>query len=322
MSNNQNEQQTTQLTVVSDDGVKLFVHVWPCKQDQVIGWVHIMHGLGDHGARYHDTAQWLNSLGFHVSADDHRGHGLTGVEQGHVGHMADHNGWHKCLQDQTLIMHTLAQQWPQPLFVLGHSMGGSMATHWLQLKGRNWPQLRAAILSGSHYGAPWLFRIASGIAALERARQGRHGHSALVDKLTLGQFNNRIHPKRTVKDWVCTVPEIVDAYIADPLAGHLLSNQFWFDYLQGLADLSEPDGMLQIPNALPIYMLAGAMDPVGKYGKDVAALHKALRLSGKQDITCQVYPQGRHEMLNEVNKQQVRADLSAWLMQYVVKGVA
>ena len=318
MLNNAAGYQVLALAAKDESDVTLFVHVWTSQQPVIQGWVHIMHGMSEHGARYGETAQWFNALGFHVSADDHRGHGLTGqgqAEQGHgnLGHMGDHNAWRKCLLDQTHIMQTLAQQWSQPLFVLGHSMGSFMATQWVQEQSRQLPQLNSLILSGSNYGAPWLFRIAAGIAAIERSRQGKQGRSTLLDKLSFGQFNSRIHPKRTPKDWLCTLPEVVDAYIADPLAGQLISNQFWFDFLHGLADLSEPDAMLQIRNDLPIYIFSGAMDPVGKYGKGIAALQKALRLSGKTNVTCHVYPQGRHEMLNEVNKQQVRDDLAVWL---------
>lgn len=318
MLNNESGYQILPIVAKDEPDLTLFVHVWPCAQPEVQGWVHIMHGMSEHGARYAETAQWLNELGFHVSADDHRGHGLTGQGQaeqgqGHLGHMGDHNGWRKCVLDQTHIMQTLAEQWTQPLSVLGHSMGSFVATQWVQEQGRQMPQLASLILSGSNYGAPWFFRIAAGIAAIEIARQGKQGRSVLLDKLSFGQFNSRIHPKRTSKDWICTLPEVVDAYIADPMAGQLISNQFWFDCLHGLADLSEPDSMLQIPNNLPIYIFAGAMDPVGKYGKGIVALQKALRLAGKKNVTAHIYPQGRHEMLNEVNTQQVREDLGAWL---------
>ena len=316
MLNNAAGYQILPIAAKHEDDVTLFVHVWPCVQPKVHGWVHIMHGMSEHGARYAETAQWLNELGFHVSADDHRGHGLTGQGQNHLGHMGDHNGWRKCLFDQTHIMQTIAQHWSQPLCVLGHSMGSFMATQWVQEQSRQMPQLKSLILSGSNYGAPWFFRIAAGLAAIERTRQGKEGRSAVLDKLSFGAFNRRIHPLRTPKDWLCTLPEVVDAYIADPMTGQLLSNQFWFDFLHGLADLSEPDAMVQIPNDLPIYIFAGGMDPVGKYGKGIADLQKALRLAGKKDVTVHIYAQGRHEMLNEVNKQQVRKDLQAWLYRF------
>lgn len=307
--------QLLALPAKDDQSLQLQVHVWPCADADVKGWVHIMHGMSEHGGRYMETAKWLNAEGFHVSADDHRGHGLTGQQQGHLGHMADHNGWQKCLADQTHIMQSLAHSWRQPLIVLGHSMGSFMATQWVQEQGRQLSQLQGLMLSGSNYGAPWFFRIAAGLAAIERARLGKRGESKLLHLLSFGSFNSRIHPKRTEKDWICTQEEVVDAYIADPLAGQTISTQFWFDFLHGLADLSEPDAMLKIPNQLPVYIFAGAMDPVGKYGKGIAALEKALRLAGQEKVTSHIYPQGRHEMLNEVNVGQVRADISAWLAE-------
>ncbi len=308
-----NGYQLLAIPAKDDASLQLQVHVWPSTAEQVKGWVHIMHGMSEHGGRYEETAKWLNYLGFHVSANDHRGHGLTGQQQGHLGHLADHNGWQKCLADETHIMRSLATTWTQPLLVLGHSMGSFMATQWVQEQGRQLPQLRGLLLSGSNYGAPWFFRIAAGVAAIERVRLGRRGQSKFLHMLSFGSFNSRIHPKRTEKDWICTQQEVVDAYLADPLAGQEISTQFWFDFLHGLADLSEPDAMLKIPQQLPVYIFAGAMDPVGKYGKGIRALEKALRMAGKQQITTHLYAQGRHEMLNEVNVTQVRADLEAWL---------
>jgi len=109
----------------------------------------------------------------------------------------------------------------------------------------------------------------------------------------------------------------VDAYIADPLAGHGISNQFWYDFLLGLAELSEPESMSQINNNLPIYLFSGDKDPVGKQGRGVIALQKALQRAGSKQVDCCLYPNGRHEMLNELNKQQVIQDLLVWLQKIV-----
>jgi len=319
MQINTADYQVIKIPTEDKPELNLYVHLWPCEQDKAQGWVHILHGMSDHGARFADTALWLNSMGFHVSADDHRGHGLTGQEQGHLGHMADHNGWQKCLHDQTCILQGLARQWDQPLFILGHSMGSCMALHWVQQQAHKLPQLKALVLSGVVYEMPWLSRMAAGLATVERTRQGGRGQSALLDKLSFGKFNSHIRPKRTATDWLCTLPEVVDAYVADPMAGQPVSNQLWFDFLLGLADLSEPEAMLKIPTQLPIYIMAGGKDSVAKFGKSVTALKKALRLSGKLDVVSHIYPHDRHEVLNEANKDQVRSDLLAWLNQQLTE---
>jgi alpha-beta hydrolase superfamily lysophospholipase len=139
------------------------------------------------------------------------------------------------------------------------------------------------------------------------------GRSSLIDRLTFGHYNNAFKPARTPKDWISSDNEVVDAYIADPLAGHDISNQFWFDLFHGLSDVHDPESMAKIDPNLPIYMFSGAKDPVGNQGGYVVALERALKRAGALDVTYKLYPNGRHEMINEPNKQQVIDDLLAWL---------
>jgi len=310
----QENHQIISINAEDNVGVVLKVHLWPATDAS--GWVHIMHGMGEHGARYDHLAKALNKAGYHVSADDHRGHGLTSINAEGLGHLADHDGWNKMVSDQAEIITHLQQQWPQPLIMLGHSMGSFLATRVVQRYANKFTnQLQGLVLSGSNYSPPWLFRIASVIASFERWRQGPLDQSKLLDQLSFGSFNNNFKPVRTPKDWISSDPAVVDAYIADPLAGHGISNQFWFDFLNGLAEMSEPDSMAQINNELPIYLFAGDKDPVGKQGKGVIALQKALQRAGSKQVECHLYPNGRHEMINELNKEQVIEDLLVWLQR-------
>lgn len=297
-----------------NDQTVLQVSLWPA--DEAKGWVHIMHGMGEHGGRYSHLAQELNDAGFNVSADDHRGHGLTGKATDSLGHPAHHNGWDKMVSDQAEIITHLQQQWRQPLFILGHSMGSFLATRVVQRYANKFSsQLQGLVLSASNYSAPWFYRIACVAASFERWRQGPLAQSRFLDQLSFGRFNNHFKPIRTSKDWISSDPKVVDAYIADPLAGHGISNQFWVDLLNGLAELSEPESMAQINNALPIYLFSGDKDPVGKQGLGVIALQKTLQRAGSKQVECCLYTNGRHEMLNELNKHQVIKDLLAWLSQ-------
>jgi alpha-beta hydrolase superfamily lysophospholipase len=308
----QDTHQLISIEAEDETDVVLQVHLWPATD--ATGWVHIMHGMSEHGARYGHLAQALNKAGFHVSADDHRGHGLTASGSGSLGHLANHDGWNKMVADQAQIISHIQQRWSQPLTILGHSMGSFLATRVVQqYASRLKPRLEGLALSSSNYSAPWFFRIASVIAAIECRRQGPLAQSKLLDQLSFGRFNSSFKPLRTPKDWISSDAEVVDAYIADPLAGHGISNQFWFDLLHGLADLSDPEEMARIDADLSIYLFSGDKDPVGKQGKGVVALQKALQRAGSREVSCILYPNGRHEMINEPNKQQVIADLLVWL---------
>ena len=131
--------------------------------------------------------------------------------------------------------------------------------------------------------------------------------------MSFGHFNNAFKPARTPKDWISSDREVVDAYIADPFAGHRSSNQFWLDLMNGLIEVHDPDSMAQIDPNLPIYMFSGDKDAVGKQGEYVVAFKKALKRAGSKDLTSTLYPNGRHEMINEPNKEQVIEDLLVWL---------
>jgi len=310
----QNNHQVISVEAQDDADVILKVHLWPATD--ATGWVHIMHGVSEHGARYDSLARALNAAGYNVSAGDYRGHGLTCICAEQRGHVADYDGWNKIVDDQATIIGHLHLQWTQPLTIFGHSMGTFVATHVVQRYAKQLkPHLKGLVLSASSYRPPWLYRIALITTIFERWRQGPLGRSNLLNRLTFGHYNNAFKPARTPKDWISSVNEVVDTYIADPFAGHSISNQFWFDWLRGLSDIHDPESMTKMDPNLPIYMFSGAKDPVGNQGVYVVALEKALKRAGVQDVTYKLYPNGRHEMINEPNKEQVIADLLTWLQR-------
>ena len=308
----QEKHQIISINTQGEVGVVLKVHLWPA--NNAGGWVHIMHGVSEHGARYDQLAKVLNAAGYHVSVGDYRGHGLTCTSAQGLGHLADHDGWNKIVADQMTIISHLQDQWDQPLTLYGHSMGTFLATRVAQRYARKLkPILQSLVLSASSYRPPWLYRIGLIPILFELWRKGPLAHSKLLDWLTFGYFNNAFKPVRTPKDWISSDHAVVDAYIADPFAGHPITNQFWFDWMHGLAEVHEPESMAQIDSDLPIYLFSGGQDPVGKQGEYVVSLQKALKRAGSKDVTYKLYANGRHEMINEPDKEQVFDDLLVWL---------
>ena len=302
----------------SGDPGDYFYHQWPVQPGQKPkAWIHIMHGMAEYSARYQQLAEYLNQHGYLVSADDHRGHGATGEANNNLFHLADNDGWNQIIDDQFQLIERLAGQNDLPLVILGHSMGSFMATRFCQIysdKGiRLEGRLKALVLSGSNYAPAWSFRIAASIANIERLRVGKSSASSLLEALAFGAFNNGFKPARTDKDWISSDEEVIDNYIQDPWCGAAISSQFWYDFLKGLADLSTPQAMAKISPELPIYIFSGAMDPVGEQGEGVKKLAAVLKSAGVRDIDCKLYPEGRHEMLNETNRLEVYGDLLAWL---------
>lgn len=300
------------------DPGEYYYHQWsPQPGQKPRAWIHIIHGMAEHSARYQHLAEYLNQQGYIVSADDHRGHGATGNANGKLYHLADNNGWNQIIDDQYQLIQHLAQQQDLPLIILGHSMGSFMATRFCQIfrdkEHRLKDRLKGLVLSGSNYAPPWICKIVATIAKIERHRLGRSSVSRLMEGLSLGSFNNRFKPNRTAKDWISSDDAVVDTYIADPFCGGAISTQSWYDFFSGLALMSAPGEMAKIDPELPIYLFSGAQDPVGGQGKGVEKLVAVLKGAGIRNITSKLYPKGRHEMLNETNKLEVYGDILGWL---------
>lgn len=295
---------TFELT--SGDGAKFFAQSW-LPEGAVRAVVQIAHGMAEHSTRYARFATFLTERGYAVYADDHRGHGKT-VSDADVG-WAGLDGWNGIQADLVVLGEHARKEHPgKEMCLFGHSMG-SFATLGVMLKGDHY---QAYVLSGSDEPGGGLAALGKGLARLERLRQGARGKSDLLAKMSFGAFNDAFKPARTEFDWLSRDPAEVDAYIADPRCGHKMTNQFWVDFVDGLVATGTADWS-KMPRTRPLYVFSGERDPVGKMGKGVRALTARLRRSGFDKLEEKLWPDGRHEMLNETNRDEVMAEVGAFL---------
>ncbi|HEX8596625.1 MAG TPA: alpha/beta hydrolase [Pseudomonas sp.] len=294
----------------ASDHSRLYVNAWlPTLAPRAV--VMVSHGMAEHSGRYARLGRALCDAGFALYAHDQRGHGKTAA-QGVLGHFSHEDGWSKVVDDLASLSQSIGQRHPDtPLFLLGHSMGSYIAQAWLQHHGAS---LQGAILSGSNFQPVSLYRSASTIARLERWRQGPTGRSRLIEWLSFGSFNNAFKPARTRFDWLSRDPEEVDRYISDPLCGFRCTNQFWLDLLAGLQQISKASNLKQIDSSLPLLVIGGECDPVSE-GKRLKDLADALAETGHQMLQLKIYPQARHELFNETNRDEVTRDVLDWLEQ-------
>ena len=296
--------------LTANDHTRLYVNQWmPDIPPRAV--VMLSHGMAEHGGRYARLAQALCAAGLGVYALDQRGHGRT-AEAGTVGLYAESDGWNKVVGDLASLNQHIGQQHPGlPIILLGHSMGSYISQAYLL---HHSASLHGAILSGSNFQPVALYRAAQIIARIERARQGLRGRSALIDFLSFGSFNKAFKPNRTKFDWLSRDPVEVDNYINDPLCGFRCTNQLWIDLLGGLQQISKVSNLAQIDPGLPILVMGGDCDPVSE-GKRLIDLANALRSAGNRQLQLNLYPQARHELFNETNRDEVMADVIAWLNQ-------
>lgn len=292
-------------TILAADGQQIQTFVWP--NERAKGWVHILHGMDEHALRYDQFAQQLVAAGYAVVAHNHRGHG-TG-ENVVLGVYAENVGWQDLVQDVDIVRGDICAE-ELPYFIFAHSMGTFVGQSYLVEQPNS---VAGLVLSGSNFQAVGLSKVARFIVKIERFRLGRDKISRLVQFLSFGSFNGKFKPNRTEFDWLSRDDAEVDKYIADPLCGFGCSTGFWYDLLGGLIDLYAPSSFKKIQTDLPILIFGGTLDPVGQSGKGLPRLVKAYEDCGQKNVTLKLYENGRHEMLNETNKQQVHEDVIGWI---------
>jgi alpha-beta hydrolase superfamily lysophospholipase len=304
--------QALSFTFTRTDGVELFVYCWlPAEPPRAI--VQIAHGLAEHAGRYARLARALTSAGYAVYANDHRGHGRTAKSSDDLGFFAEQDGWRRCLDDLWHLNRHIAAAHPGlPIVLLGHSMGSTLAE---QFMGEHGDALAGVVLSGANGKPTSLAAIGRAITRAERLRLGARGKSQLVQSLTFDAFNTKFTPARTAFDWLSRDPAEVDKYIADPLCGFPARVQLWVDLLDGWATVSTSAHRHQVPKTLPLYVIAGDRDPVSGSTRQLKPWLADYRAEGLVNLKHRFYPEARHELFNETNRDQVTAELIAWLNQ-------
>jgi alpha-beta hydrolase superfamily lysophospholipase len=305
---------TSTFTLTTPDGVDLFTYCWlPIEKPKAV--VQIAHGLAEHAGRYARLADALTSAGYAVYANDHRGHGRTVKSADDLGFFAERDGWRKCVDDLwRLNRHVAATHPGLPIVLLGHSMGSTLTE---QFMGDHGDALAGVVLSGANGKPTFLAKVGGAIAWAERLRMGARGRSKLVQSLTFDAFNKNFAPARTAFDWLSRDPAEVDKYVADPLCGFAATVQLWIDLLDGWAAVSSAAHRNRVRKTLPVYLIAGRRDPVSGSTRQLEPWIAEYRAAGMVNLTHKFYPDARHELFNETNRDEVTGNLVGWLDQVV-----
>lgn len=307
---------TYQVTAI--DGKRIFVRCWLPEggsRNHLKGAIQILHGVAEHSARYQQTAEKLCAAGYVVVAHDHRGHGQTAASPDELGQFDDRYGWQLVISDTHAVNKDIRERFSNvPIIGLGHSMGCFV----LQTYAANHPQqLDGIALSAPTFTHPLLARAASFLATVEKFGFGRKKQSRLLQQIIFSGYNRRFKPNRTPFDWLSRNPQVVDSYMADAKCGFTGSTQLWQDLTEGVAALYVENRLALMPKEIPYYLFAGGDDPMSNSASGVRRLIEKLHQLGIKDVAVHIYPEGRHEMLNEVNHTEVTQDLLRWCDQLV-----
>jgi alpha-beta hydrolase superfamily lysophospholipase len=246
-----------------------------------------------------------------VYANDHRDHGRSAASDEDLGFFAEERGWALVLDDLYRLNRRIVEEQPDvPVFLFGHSMGSFLAQQYLF----TFPAtIQGLVLSASTRQVPSKIEGGAVLARTEIRRQGPRGRSLLLTALAFGAYNKPFMPARTDFDWLSRDEDQVDAYVADPHCGFLVTNRMWLDLFSGLRVIGQTERLESVPMEMPIYVFAGDQDQLSDQGAGVERLLDAYAEAGLYHVTSKLYPGGRHEMVNETNRDEVIADLGDWL---------
>ena len=308
-----------QFNFHSQDQTKINAYRWENPEtENVQGIIQIAHGMAEHILRYDDFSSFLVKQGFIVYGNDHRGHGGTIQAPDDRGFFAEDKGFEKVVSDMKQLTDIIKEEQPEiPIFIFGHSLGSFLTRRYIQLYG---DEIEGAILSGTGGNQGLLGKAGLLLAKWERKRKGPRTPSPLLHKLTFGNFNKGFSPARTEFDFLTCDEKIVDAYMDDENCGFICSTGFYIDLISGIELIHRTEELEKTPKSLPLFFISGDKDPVGGMGKDVEAVYELYQQHGFEHISFKLYEDARHELINELNKEEVFEDILRWI-QAVLKGV-
>ena len=272
--------------------------------------------MGEHIVRYEPVAARLNAAGYVVYGNDHRGHGQTDPDR--LGSLGD-DGWNRVIDDARRLNERVGEDYPGlKRALLGHSMGAMLAQQYLCRHGSS---LDAAVLSGSPGFRGWLQTVITvAVTRFEAWRLGSDAHSEVLSGLLFGQANRDYDSDgATGFEWLSRDADEVQKYVDDPHCGTVLRTGSLLALFAGAREAAKPANLAAIPKDLPIHVLSGAADPVHGDLKNLERLFRRYTAAGLT-VSRKLYDDGRHEMFNEVNREEVLDDLVGWLDRVLLDG--
>ena len=283
-------------------------------ETEVRAILQIAHGMVEFIDRYENFAQFLCSKGILVTGNDHIGHGASVNSEDDWGYFGD-DGNNVLLKDMHELTRITKEAYPnKPYFLLGHSMGSFYARQYLALYGN---ELKGAIIMGT--GHEPAFKVKGGmmICRMIALFKGWRHRSQFVNNMAFGAYNKRFEPARTRSDWLSKDEKLVDWYVSEPRCSFMFTLNGYYNMFEGISKLHDKKLLDRVPKDLPLFFVSGEDDPVGSFGVEVKAAAQSLKDAGVRNIDLKLYPNDRHEILNETDKEVVYVDLYNWIEEHM-----
>ncbi len=303
--------KSSTFTYADQDGVDIFVYKWEPDAAPKAA-IQISHGLAEHAGRYDRLAKELTDNGYICYADDHRGHGKTAEDLSKAGVLGP-GGWESTVKSLKMLTDIIKKENSSiPFFFIGHSWGSLMGQDYIQQWGSG---LTGCVLSGSSGKQPFIITLLGKLLAEREVKKiGAETPSPFLDKMTFGAFNKPYEPAKTKFQWLSRDQAEVDKYVEDPFCGFLCPAGISVELIYGITKIWKKENESKIPGDLPLFIIAGSEDAASNMTKSLKPLVTRYKEKWKiKDVTHKFYPGGRHEVFNEINREEVFNDVIGWL---------
>lgn len=287
------------------------------EQEQPVCVVQIIHGMAEYVERYEEFARFLTEKGCVVTGEDHLGHGKSIQEGVPAGYFCEQDPATVVVRDVHRLKKLTQQTYPSvPYLIIGHSMGSFILRNYLCRYGSG---ITGAVIMGTGMQPPGLLKVSKALAAVQKLFFGSKHVSRLIDKAAFGSYNKRIERPGSTFDWLSRDREQVDKYVSDPLCGFVFTVNGFQTLFELISRVQQKENLEKIPKELPVLVVSGTDDPVGEYGKGVRRAYDSLINLGMQKVTLKLFEGGRHELLNETDRENVMQQLWQWMGKEVIK---
>lgn len=273
--------------------------------------VQMCHGMAEYIERYDEFATFLAEQGYYVVGHDHLGHGKSIRSTDQLGFFHETKGNECVVGDIHSLRIMVEEKYPDiPHFMMGHSMGSFLVRQYIGVCGAG---LSGAIVMGTgHQPTPllWAGRLLCRLLAMI---YGWNYRSQLIDGMAVGGYEKHFSKEDDGSNWLSKNPENVRLYKNDPLCGYMFTVNAYYHMFGGMMKMNEQESERRTSRNLPILLISGKDDPVGDYGKGVKKVYKKFKEKGMRNVSMRLYAQKRHEILNELEKEQVYKDILDWL---------
>lgn len=277
--------------------------------------LQIAHGMVEYIDRYHEFATYLADKGIYVVGHDHLGHGQSINNEEEYGYFPQPDGNKMVIGDIHRLRKLTEEKYPEaPYFMLGHSMGSFLLRQYLTMHSEG---LAGAVIMGTGHQPKIILSAGQMVCKITALFKGWKCRSKLVNNLSFGSYNKKFEPAETSKDWITSYKPIRDKYVQDPLTSFTFTVGGYYQMFKGMKVLDTKGSVDKIRKDIPVFFVAGADDPVGEFGKGVQLIYEKYKASGIEDVSIKLYKDDRHEILNEVDREQVYEDLYNWFVSKI-----